>query len=179
LDKLNQAKGYTSSKFTTWPRKKDKKLATPTAATIDFAISSPDFYAHYDYNAKYNIYDRSEGGAAHADYVSASDSTGVRLEPKVVIALVVSQSNGALDASGAYYTNYSDLGSGKAYIFQDGGVTIGQWNKADTNTQISFTDSSGNPIKLNAGQTWISLVGSDSAVSYSAPPPPAQPAKKQ
>lgn len=166
LDALNQAKGYTSSLFTSWPRKADKKLAAPTAKTIDFQISSPDYYVHYDYNAANNDYLRSEGGAAHLDLVSASDKTGVQLQPKVVIALVVPESNGALDSSGAYYSDYDDIGSGAAYVFQDGGVTVGTWTKSSTDSQIAFTDSSGAPIKLDAGQTWITLVGSSSKISY-------------
>ena len=164
LDALNQKKGYTSSLFTTWPRKADKKLAVPTARTIDLLISSADFYAHYDYDSSSNTYLRSEGGAPHMDLVNAGDKGGVRLQPKVVIALVVPQSRGALDASGAYYTDYSDNGSDTAYVFQDGGVTVGTWEKGDTTSQITFKDASGLPIKLNAGQTWITLVSAANKV---------------
>lgn len=166
LDQLNKSKGYTSSSFTSWPRKADKKLAVPTAKTIDFSISSPDFYAHYDYDKATNTYNRSEGGAPHMELVSASDATGVQIHPKVVIALVVPQSQGALDASGAYYTDYADTGSGSAYIFQDGGVAQVTWTKADTNSQLLFTDSSGQPVKLDTGQTWISLVADTGKVTY-------------
>jgi len=166
LDTLNQQRGYTSSLFTSWPRKADKKLAAPTAKTIDLAISSSDFYAHYDYDAASNSYLRSEGGASHLDFVSADDNTGVRLDPKVVIAIVVPQSRGSLDASGAYYTDYDDIGSGTAYVFQDGGVTVGAWTKSSDTSQITFTDSAGAPIALNAGQTWITLVGDTGKVTY-------------
>jgi hypothetical protein len=166
LDALNQKKGYTSSSFTAWPRKSDKKLAAPTARTIDLSISSPDYYVHYDYDTVTNSYLRSEGGAPHLDLVSPSDKTGVRLHPKVVVALVVPQSRGELDATGAYYTTYQTSGSGQAYIFQDGGVTIGTWQKADTTTQLTFADTSGVPLSLNAGQTWITLVGDTSKISY-------------
>ncbi|MGH7156620.1 MAG: DUF3048 domain-containing protein [Candidatus Saccharimonadales bacterium] len=169
LDALNQKRGYTSSTFTGWPRKADKKLATPTAKTIDLKISSADFYDHYDYDAASNSYLRSEGApmVPHMDLVSASDITGVRLHPKVVIALVVSQSLGALDASGAYYTDYDDIGSGAAYIFQDGGLTVGTWSKDSTSSQVVFADSAGTPIKLDAGQTWITLVSDSNKISYS------------
>jgi hypothetical protein len=166
LDALNQKKGYTGSTFTAWQRKADKKPAAPSAAVIDFTISSPDYYAHYDYQAATNSYLRKEGGAPHTDYVSAADRAGVQLHPKVVIGLVVPQSLGALDATGAYYTDYDTSGSGTAYIFQDGGVTIGSWTKADSTTQISFTNSNGTPLKLNAGQTWITLVGSTGKINY-------------
>jgi hypothetical protein len=168
LDALNQKKGFTSSSFTIWPRKADKKAAKPTAATIDFTISSSDYYVHYDYDASSNSYLRSEGGKPHLDYVNAADRAGVRLHPKVVIGLVVPQSLGALDASGAYYTDYNTSGSGTAYVFQDGNVTIGSWQKTDSTTQISFTDSSGAKIKMDAGQTWITLVGAISKIGYKA-----------
>jgi hypothetical protein len=166
LDALNQKKGFTTSLYTSWPRKADKKLAVPTAKTIDFTISSADFYAHYDYDPASNTYPRSEGGAPHLDLVSAADKTGVRLQPKVVIAIVVPQTRGTLDASGAYYTDYADTGNGAVYVFQDGGVTVGSWSKSSDTSQISFTDAAGAPIKLDAGQTWISLVGDSSKVVY-------------
>lgn len=166
LDQLNQSKGYITSQFTPWPRKADKKMTTPSAKTIDLSISSADFSVHYDYDAASNSYARSEGGAPHMDLVSSSDTVGVQLKPKVVIALVMSQSLGALDSSGAYYTDYTDYGTGTAYVFQDGGVTQGTWTKASTTDQFKFADSAGNTIKLNAGQTWISLVGSAGDVSY-------------
>jgi len=162
LDQLNQAKGYTSSKYTSWPRKADKKLVTPTAKTLDFTISSSDFYAHYDYDAATNSYSRSEGGAGHLDLVSANDSTGVQLHPKVVIALVMAYSI----AADGQHSVYGDTGSGAAYVFQDGGVTVGQWNKADTSSQIQFTDAAGKPLKLNAGQTWLSLVDDAGKIAY-------------
>lgn len=167
LDALNQAKGYTKSSFTGWPRKADKKLKVPTAKTIQFSISSPDFYANYTYDPKTNTYLRSEGGQPHIELVNAGDTTGPQLHPKVVIALVMSLSNGALDSSGAYYSEYQDTGSGQMYIFQDGGVTQGTWSKSGTYDQIKFTDANGAPIKLDAGQTWITLVGDPSEVTYS------------
>lgn len=162
LDALNQSKGYTSSLFTSWPRKADKKLATPTAKTIDFTISGPDYYAHYDYDAASNSYMRSEGGSPHMDLVSAADKTGVRLQPKVVIALVMNYSI----AADGQHSVYDDSGSGSAYIFQDGGVTVGSWEKAGATSQIGFKDAAGVPIKLNAGQTWLTLVSAANKVAY-------------
>ena len=166
LDQLNQSKGYTSSKFTSWARKADKPLAVPTAKTIDLSVSGPDYYSHYDYDSTTNSYARNEGGAPHLDYVSATDTSGVLLKPKVVIAIVVPETQGALDASGAYYSNYATSGSGVAYVFQDGGVTQGTWTKAGTTDQLLFTDANGHALKLNAGQTWVTLVTDTSQVSY-------------
>jgi hypothetical protein len=162
LDALNQAKGFTSSLYTSWPRKADKKIAVPTAKTIDLAISGPDFYVHYDYDAASNSYMRSEGGAPHLELVSSDDKAGVRLHPKTVIALVMAYSI----AGDGQHSVYQDSGSGTAYIFQDGGVTVGTWEKTDTGSQISFKDDKGLPVKLNAGQAWLTLVGGSNKVSY-------------
>lgn len=162
LDKLNQSKGYTTSTYTSWVRKAEAKLVTPTAKTIDLAISSYDFNVHYLYDLTTNTYIRSEGGVAHTQLAAAGDKTAIQLAPKVVIALVMAS---GIDSDGQH-TDYVDTGSGNAYIFQDGGMTPGKWNKADAATQITFTDTAGAPVKLNPGQTWLSLVSSDTAVTY-------------
>ena len=162
LDELNKSKGYTSSSFTAWPRKIDQKLAAPTAKTIDLAISSVAYNVHYDYDPAYNFYRRSEGGGAHISTSSASDKTGVQLAPKVVIAMVMSYS--IVDGGG--HSDYGVTGSGTVYIFQDGFVVQGTWSKTDRSSQIEFKDANGQPIKLNAGQTWFSAV-KDGQVKYS------------
>ncbi len=166
LDQLNRSKGYKHSTFTAWPRKADQRPTTPTATKIKLAISGPDFWVNYTYNTTLDAYGRSEGGAKHMDLVSAKDKRGVWLEPKVVIALIMPLSNGKLDASGAYYSNYRTTGSGQMYVFQDGGVTKGTWRKANTTGQFAFTDSQGHAIKLNAGQTWITVLSDRHQLSY-------------
>ena len=166
LDELNTSKGYTASSAQPWGHKNDKKLAAPTAKSISFNISSADFNVHYDYDAASNSYLRSEGGQAHLVTTSDNESTTVQLKPKVVIALVLPLGQGELDASGAYYSNYTVTGTGNVYIFQDGGVTQGTWTKSGRSSQFAFSDASGKEIKLNAGQVWLSAVSGDSQVQY-------------
>lgn len=162
LDALNKAKKYKSSRFTIWPRKAEKKLAVAKAKTIDISISSPDYYSHYDYDAKTNSYARSEGGEPHKQIVKADGRKVVRLSPQVVIALVMTYSI----ASDGQHSVYDTTGEGRAYIFQDGGITKGKWVKPDANSQIQFKDSTGALIKLNAGQTWVTLVADTGKVKY-------------
>jgi hypothetical protein len=158
---LEQSKGWTSSNFTGFPRKADSPSKSPTTTDINFNMSSSDMAVNYQYDPTLNSYKRSEGGAPMIDA-----NTNQQLEPKVVIAIVVPWTDGPLDASGAYYTDYSDIGSGTAYVFQDGTVTQGVWDKSSQSSQIQFNTTAGAPIKLNAGQTWISVVGSAGEVSY-------------
>lgn len=162
LTQLEQSKGFTSSKFTSWTRKKDKPILKPTANTVSFNLSGPIYNPVYTYNAKTNSYNRSENGAPQIDA-----NTNLQISPKVVIGIVVPLSQGALDASGAYYSDYNVIGSGNAYIFQDGHLTKGTWTKNSNSEQILFTDENGKTIPLNAGQTWVTALASDSDVSSS------------
>lgn len=162
LDALNKSKGYTSSKFTSFPRKNDARLTTPTAKSINLAISGYTYNVHYDYDTTSNSYLRSEGGAAHMVTTSAADKAGQQLHPKVVVALIM---DSGIDADGQH-TDYTTTGSGTMYVFQDGGVTQGTWSKADRASQFKFTDASNNAVKFDAGQTWFTVLGASNMVSY-------------
>jgi hypothetical protein len=163
LNQLETGKGYVSSTFTGFIRKKEAPAKTPAARSINLTLSGAVYNAHYDYNAATNSYNRSEGGAPQIDA-----NTNAQISPKVVVAMVIPMTRGALDASGAYYSNYAAIGSGTVYIFQDGIVTTGQWTKSANASQITFTDAAGKPIPLNPGQTWLTAVTDTSKVS-SAP----------
>lgn len=164
LNQLEVNKGYTTSHYTGFVRKKKafrKKSQPITAKSIDLAISGPTYNVHYDYNVKTNSYLRSEGGSPHIDA-----NTNQQISPVVVIAMIVPESQGALDATGAYYSDYNVIGSGPVYVFQDGAVTTGQWNKAGNTNQITFTDATGNPLPLDPGQTWLTALSNSNQVTY-------------
>ena len=156
LLELQNSKGWGTSNFTGFARKGEKASTAPNAKSINFAISGFLYNPHYDYDAATNSYKRSEGGKPHTD-----ERSGAQLSPKVVIAVVMPHSYAGI------YSVYQDAGSGKAYIFQDGTVTEGTWEKPNRNTQIRFGDANGAPVGLNAGQTWITLVSAPGDVNYS------------
>ena len=156
LRELQIKKGWGASNYTGFARKdKETPAATPTARTIDFNISGALYNSHYDYDSATNSYKRSEGGKPHTD-----DRSGQQISPKVVIGLVMPQGRDGI------YTTYETIGSGHAYIFQDGTVTEGTWTKTSNDSQFTFKDTTGAVIKLNPGKTWISVVGSTDRVSY-------------
>jgi len=159
LNQLEASKGLTTSTFTGFARKKDAPAKVPTAKTINLNISGPSYNVHYDYDATTNSYARSEGGAPHIDA-----NTNAQIRPKVVVALVMPYGLEADD----HHSSYGTIGSGAAYYFQDGTVTTGQWAKSDNASQFVFTDSAGQPMKFNAGQTWLTALGTPGAVT-SAP----------
>jgi hypothetical protein len=160
LDALNQSKGYATSQFTPWNRKEDKPLKPPTAAHIDVSIASELYNSHYDYDAATNSYLRFEGGRPHLVVISADDKTGQQLKPKVLVVLEMSRS--VIDSSG--HNDYAVNGTGSLKVFQDGGETDGTWSKTDRNSMFAFKDTTGKPLALNAGQTWVAVVNSMSLV---------------
>ncbi len=157
LDALQAAKGFTSSTFEGFARKADAKLATPTAKSIDLSISGFYYNPHFDYDASTNTYKRSMQGKPHID-----EKSGTQIAPKVLIANVMQYR--LIDSVG--HSGYNTIGSGTSYIFQDGGVSIGTWEKASRKAQIVFKDANGAVLPLNAGQTWISAVNNSGSVKY-------------
>lgn len=156
LHELEAKKGFGKSDFTGFTRKKkETPSANVTARTIDFDISGAVYNSHYEYDPGSNSYLRSEGGQKHMDA-----NTNQQINPKVVVGLVMDQGKNGI------YTTYDTIGSGHAYIFQDGIVTEGTWNKSSNESQFVFKDANGNEIPLNPGRTWLTVVGSTSRVSY-------------
>lgn len=160
IDKLNElmkAKGFTTSSFVGFPREESKPAATPTAKTINIDISSALYDVSYTYDPATNTYKRSLGGTPHNDGTSST-----QLSPNAVIVLV---SDYSIHSDGVHSV-YRMTGSGKTYIFQNGIVVEGSWNKADRKSMFSFLDAAGTPIKVQAGQAWISMVKQAGAVTY-------------
>ncbi len=155
LDEVNKKRNYSSDHVQSWPRKPEAPTQTPTVTKIDFNLSGDLYNAHFDYDVKSNSYGRSEAGTPHRD-----DRSGKQIKPKVVIALVMNYSQNGI------YSVYKTTGSGKMFVFQDGKVTKGTWKKTGPKNQFTFTDAEGNEIKLNAGQTWVTLVAGTDKVSY-------------
>jgi hypothetical protein len=165
LNAYEAKRGYTGSSYTGFIRAaKAGAPATTPVASISFNYGGTAYDVHYDYDKASNSYKRSEGGAVH-NVVDASGTT-TQLAPKVVIAMVVPKSQGALDASGAYYSNYQVLGSGTAVVFQHGVAVHGTWTKASATGQITFLDDSGKTLQLDPGQTWITVLDNASAATY-------------
>lgn len=158
LNQLEASKGFTTSTFKGFERKKEAASKQPNAKSINMAISGPVYNTHYDYDPASNSYKRSEGGAAHIDA-----NTNAQISPKVVIALVMSY---GYEADG-YHSVYGTLGSGTALIFQDGLLTKGTWTKTDNRSQFTFTDAAGKAIGLNPGQTWLTAVKAEANVTFS------------
>ncbi len=154
----------------------DKNLSELSAKVghINFNYGNwGDFNVVYDYNPATNTYNRSYGsGEAHSVYVCSTEDLGERnpedvctlsqISPSVVIAMIVQEK---LSADG-YHESITTIGSGDAYIFQNGIAIKGTWSKDSREAQIEFKDANGATIKLAPGQTFISAVPNYGSVAY-------------
>jgi len=173
LNTLNAQKGYTGSNFIGFTRipvptkkalspaqKKAQAAKTPALAAannIQVDISGGLYNSNYTYDGTAKNYVRSEGGAPHVDREQG------QITPKVVIVMKVPVSLGFEDG---YREQMQNIGSGEAYLFQNGTVQPVTWNKADKKTQLRFLDAAGKDVGLERGQTWITAIAPDKAVAW-------------
>jgi hypothetical protein len=157
LDALTASKGKTSSTFTPIERKDDTKSKAPNATHINLPISSAWYSVDYDYDSANNSYLRSIGGEAH------NDREAGRIQPKVVVAIEVSMTREMEDG---FREQIAAIGTGKAFVFQDGIVTEATWQKPDAKSQITFVDGAGKSLPLNRGQTWITALPNNKVPSW-------------
>ena len=168
LLKYEENHGKTSSKFTAWERhKKTQKYEccetcdclAPTTH-ISLTISSALYNVTYDWDEATNTYKRSVGGKPHMS--RALDRTETQITPDVVVAIMVNQQL----AADRLHNQITTVGSGKAYVFQGGHMSEGTWSKTSSSEQIKFFDESGQELKLNRGQVWITAVPNNKEVTW-------------
>jgi hypothetical protein len=149
LDALNTEKGYIDSKFSGFERKDDSPVATPDATNIYIPISAALYDSRIKYQPETNSYLRFQGGEKHLD------TNGKQINPKVV---VVMKAKHGVVADDNNYKYPQVFGTGDIDVFQDGTITKGTWSKKDAKSSLTLLDSKNQPLKLNAGQTWITII---------------------
>ena len=165
-DKLRVAgekAGYpTTSNFAGHTFKEDKKLEErPQSAQFTVGFSGGSFDPTYIYDRNTNTWLRSQVGVPFKEKI-----TGVQIAPKNVIVEFANFSY-TINYKGEQTTRIGNVGSGRALFYIDGGQIEGVWQKASKNAKTIFTDTLGNEIKLNPGQTWIEVVPTGNIVNYS------------
>lgn len=99
---------------------------------------------------------RENGGSPQIDL-----NNNVQIGAKNVVIMFV---NETLKADGSHTRHEMNNLSGGAYIFKDGVVTHGNWNKPNETTMPIFTDANGAEISFNPGQIWVEVVATDMPV---------------
>jgi DUF3048 family protein len=95
-------------------------------------------------------------------------SDGSQFSAKNVIVQVVQiKMTDIIDANGVRSPRVISVGTGKAYVFRNGRVIEGTWERHSASDITKFVDASGDEIPLTPGNTWIELLPQDRPVSFS------------
>lgn len=122
--------------------------AGATAATR-LTAQVGDFSAVYDYDAASGTYRRA-GLAEGSATVAAAN---------VIVQFTDYQpSPGDEDTNGTPVEKAVTTGTGDAVIVSGGMAVRGKWSRSSASAYATYTDSSGVPVRLRPGRTWIELV---------------------
>ena len=159
LDALESRFGFTTSSFTASPRKKDEP-GTAAHPTIHVDYSYDGYQVDYKYDAAANDYARFMANTPHIDR-----NTGTQIHVKNVVVQYMPTSYGFTRIN-EQTVIMQTVGTGKAIVFRDGNAVEGTWRKTSHNARTELLDAAGQPIPLDAGNTWYSIVPTDKVVSY-------------
>lgn len=162
IDSVAKSAGFSESTFTPFNRidetategedETDDTATTSKKATkVSFDISSSNYNTSYTYDSETKLYKRVMAERPHTD-----KDSNKQISPRVLVAL---ETTYGINANGIHSV-YKTVGSGKITVFQNGEVLTGTWQKKSKTDTLQLLDAKGEPIKLAAGQTWITVVPS-------------------
>lgn len=135
-------------------------------ARVDF---SPNANAEWTWNAKRDHWERLQNQTPH---VTADGDT---ITADNVIFMRIKTSPGdRTDSAGNPTVAMDVIGRGNAVVLRDGQRFRAKWAKASPEDHIEWLDSSGSPVVLLPGQTWIELVDVEETVNFRKNPKPAE-----
>jgi len=151
-----------SASLLSLPHKGDALFSQrPSHFTLNIQFSSSDYNVTWQYDPAGNDYLRSMGGSPHVDA-----ATGQQLRAKNVIVMFTTETP-AFDPFTPESIHLKTEGSGQATVYEDGKAIPGTWSKTSVTSPPQWLDSSGNPIKLNRGNTWVEVVPTGNQVTTS------------
>ena len=86
--------------------------------------------------------------------------TGAALDPDNVVVMFAKTVQSQIDSSSV---DTQTVGSGEAWIFRNGTITVGAWRRDRGHEPYTLTDANGTNVRLKAGQTWVVLAPAGTA----------------
>jgi hypothetical protein len=124
----------------------------PEGQRVTINFSGPRYAVAWAYRPATNDYQRLLAGAPDTDAAS-----GGEIVAKVMVMVVIPRVHGRTRIREDTWT-FSDLGSGKAWIFQDGVATAGTWKKTSRTDRFLLLDRDGKEVTLTRGPQWVEII---------------------
>ncbi len=135
------------------------EAGSTTKIAYDFWSGYNQYSVEWNYDSNSDSYKRNNAGEAHVDI-----NNDEQLSSKNVVILFATEKGPINEKK---HMMYGTVGRGKALIFKHGQAPIeANWVKKDREAELEFVDVRGNAIELARGQIWISVLATDSDVSY-------------
>lgn len=139
--------------YDVWSFKDPEPSQASSSLQVDF--DGTIYFVDWNYDGQQGVYVRSQSGEPHLT------STGAQITADNV-AVVVTEIE-ILDYVGRRAIRTT--GEGNAFVFQDGHAIEATWRKPSASERLKFYDrQSGVEIVMNAGVTWIEVVGSEESI---------------
>jgi len=156
---------YTSTRAL-WKAAKAKEGAPAPVFAYDPELAGPSRKAHtvhlpfspysdvfWKWSRTQAAWLRSHGTVPHV----LEDGSQVQAANVVVMQVQV-RSGPIVDAAGNHSPEVDLTGSGKAYVFRDGRMIVGRWERSSLKDVTTFVTKAGAEIALAPGVTWVELL---------------------
>jgi len=127
------------------------------ADTIRIYYPWPQYYVRYEYDSENSVYKRYQAGEAHID-----KNTGDQITPSNVIVMITNYY--PTDEEGRLYMKTE--GQGDMYLFRNGKVFPGTWERYTTSDVLKFYGEDGKELVFEKGPTWISVVNQTAGMQW-------------
>ncbi len=132
--------------------------ATPTSV-VTAKISSLTTTS-WTWDPATSLFTRGYNGSPHVN-----ESGEPLAFTNVVLVLTPYVNSGEFDPVGSPVPEGKIIGTGDGYVLSGGKAVKVRWTKPNATTPITFTDTTGLPVKLMPGRTWASLVPTTGAIT--------------
>jgi hypothetical protein len=145
--------------YTSWDFQDDQpNQGTVSKISFDFWDGFDAYAVRWEYDASTNSYKRFLANEPHIDL-----NNNQQIQAKNAVILFAEE-KGPIDEK--KHMLYTVTGTGDALVFQNGAVVKAKWAKKDRESQMTFTDEKGKPVKFVRGLTWISMVSKKTNITY-------------
>lgn len=140
---------------------KDEKLPeerTSEEKQVKIFFSKPSYDVEWNYNKDNNYYTRINGGELQHDAGNDETLSAKNIIVQIVPPLIAAGEKGRV--------NFNVTGEGLAYIFRDGEIIEGTWQKEDRLARTIYYDGNKEEVELIRGNTWVEILPEDRSFEY-------------
>jgi hypothetical protein len=137
----------------------DEEFAGEPVDAFDLSLDGKR--VRWEWDADADGFARFQSGSRHVDVVNGD------IFATNVIVMVVDYVPSSIDSRSP---DAQTLGSGPVYVFSNGQVVTGRWERNLAVGPIRLVDADGEPIALTPGNTWIELAENTGDDAFIGPP---------